>query len=293
MKLEIEQLSKIYPNRKQALQEITLTLEAGVYALFGENGAGKTTLMKILAGLLRPSQGVIRVDGHVVSPLEETYRERIGYLPQETPIYGDFTAKQFLTYLATIKGVPKAAIASRVEQALIDVNLLEQKDQKLRRFSGGMKRRIGIAQLLLNDPDFLIIDEPTAGLDPKERIHFRNVIATIARKRIVLLSTHIVSDVGSIAKEIILMQQGKIIRQANPYMLLDEIATSIWSVDVSDETLLFLQETYQIGAIQQTRSGKNRVRIISTDLPHPDAIQVEPQLEDLYLYHLDESMRGA
>lgn len=293
MKLEIEQLSKIYPNRKQALQEITLTLEAGVYALFGENGAGKTTLMKILAGLLRPSQGVIRVDDHVVSPLEETYRERIGYLPQETPIYGDFTAKQFLTYLATVKGVPKSAIVSRVEQALIDVNLLEQKDQKLRRFSGGMKRRIGIAQLLLNDPDFLIIDEPTAGLDPKERIHFRNVIATIARKRIVLLSTHIVSDVGSIAKEIILMQQGKIIRQANPYMLLDEIATSIWSVDVSDETLLVLQETYQMGAIHQTRSGKNRVRIISSNRPHPDAVQEEPQLEDLYLYHLDERMRGA
>nr|WP_326188110.1 ATP-binding cassette domain-containing protein [Exiguobacterium indicum] len=293
MKLEIEQLSKIYPNRKQALQEITLTLEAGVYALFGENGAGKTTLMKILAGLLRPSQGVIRVDGHVVLPLEETYRERIGYLPQETPLYGDFTATQFLTYLATVKGVPKSVITSRVEQALIDVNLLEQKNQKLRRFSGGMKRRIGIAQLLLNDPDFLIIDEPTAGLDPKERIHFRNVIATIARKRIVLLSTHIVSDVGSIAKEIILMQQGKIIRQANPYTLLDEIATSIWSVDVSDETLLVLQETYQMGAIQQTRSGKNRVRIISSDRPHPDAVQEEPQLEDLYLYHLDERMRGA
>ncbi|WP_329470626.1 ATP-binding cassette domain-containing protein [Exiguobacterium sp. 9-2] len=293
MKLEIEQLSKIYPNRKQALQDITLTLEAGVYALFGENGAGKTTLMKILAGLLRPSQGVIRVDGHVVLPLEETYRERIGYLPQETPLYGDFTATQFLTYLATVKGVPKSVITSRVEQALIDVNLLEQKNQKLRRFSGGMKRRIGIAQLLLNDPDFLIIDEPTAGLDPKERIHFRNVIATIARKRIVLLSTHIVSDVGSIAKEIILMQQGKIIRQANPYTLLDEIATSIWSVDVSDETLLILQETYQMGAIHQTRSGKNRVRIISSDQPHPDAVQEEPQLEDLYLYHLDERMRGA
>lgn len=293
MKLEIEQLSKIYPNRKQALQEITLTLEAGVYALFGENGAGKTTLMKILAGLLRPSQGVIRVDSHVVSPLEETYRERIGYLPQETPLYGDFTATQFLTYLATVKGVPKSVITSRVEQALIDVNLLEQKNQKLRRFSGGMKRRIGIAQLLLNDPDFLIIDEPTAGLDPKERIHFRNVIATIARKRIVLLSTHIVSDVGSIAKEIILMQQGKIIRQANPYTLLDEIATSIWSVDVSDETLLVLQETYQMGAIHQTRAGKNRVRIISSDRPHPDAVQEEPQLEDLYLYHLDERMRGA
>jgi len=173
------------------------------------------------------------------------------------------------------------------------VNLLEQKNQKLRRFSGEMKRRIGIAQLLLNDPDFLIIDEPTAGLDPKERIHFRNVIATIARKRIVLLSTHIVSDVGSIAKEIILMQQGKIIRQANPYTLLDEIATSIWSVDVSDETLLVLQETYQMGAIQQTRSGKNRVRIISSDRPHPDAVQEESQLEDLYLYHLDERMRGA
>jgi len=195
--------------------------------------------------------------------------------------------------LATVKGVPKSDITSRVEQALIDVNLLEQKNQKLRRFSGGMKRRIGIAQLLLNDPDFLIIDEPTAGLDPKERIHFRNVIATIARKRIVLLSTHIVSDVGSIAKEIILMQQGKIIRQANPYTLLDEIATSIWSVDVSDETLLVLQETYQMGAIQQTRSGKNRVRIISSDRPHPDAVQEESQLEDLYLYHLDERMRGA
>ncbi|WP_426355477.1 ABC transporter ATP-binding protein [Exiguobacterium sp. R-39] len=293
MKLEIINMYKNYPNRKKALQDVSLTLEAGVYALFGENGAGKTTLMKILAGLLRPSKGIIQIDGQVISPLDDKYRERIGYLPQETPIYSDFTAIQFLSYLATIKGVSKADVSSRVEQALNDVNLIEHKNQKLRRFSGGMKRRVGIAQLLLNDPDFLIIDEPTAGLDPKERIHFRNVIAEIARKRIVLLSTHIVSDVGSIAKEIILMRQGKVLRQANPYSLLDEIASSVWSVDVSDEALIEIQDTYQIGAIQQTRAGKNRVRIISAIRPHPDAIQEEPQLEDLYLYHLNERVQGA
>lgn len=286
-------MCKNYPNRKKALQDVSLTLEAGVYALFGENGAGKTTLMKILAGLLRPTKGVIQIDGEVISPLDDKYRERIGYLPQETPIYGDFTATQFLSYLATIKGVSKVDVASRVEQALSDVNLSEHKNQKLRRFSGGMRRRVGIAQLLLNDPDFLIIDEPTAGLDPKERIHFRNVIAKIARKRIVLLSTHIVSDVGSIAKEIILMRQGKVLRQANPYSLLDEIASSVWSVDVSDEALIEMQDTYQIGAIQQTRAGKNRVRIISAVRPHPDAVQEEPQLEDLYLYHLNEQVLGA
>lgn len=293
MKLEIINMCKNYPNRKKALQDVSLTLEAGVYALFGENGAGKTTLMKILAGLLRPTKGVIQIDGEVISPLDDKYRERIGYLPQETPIYGDFTATQFLSYLATIKGVSKVDVASRVEQALSDVNLSEHKNQKLRRFSGGMRRRVGIAQLLLNDPDFLIIDEPTAGLDPKERIHFRNVIAKIARKRIVLLSTHIVSDVGSIAKEIILMRQGKVLRQANPYSLLDEIASSVWSVDVSDEALIEMQDTYQIGAIQQTRAGKNRVRIISAVRPHPDAVQEEPQLEDLYLYHLNEQVLGA
>lgn len=293
MKLEIINMCKSYPNRKKALQDVSLTLEAGVYALFGENGAGKTTLMKILAGLLRPTKGIIQIDGEVISPLDDKYRERIGYLPQETPIYGDFTATQFLSYLATIKGVSKVDVASRVEQALSDVNLSEHKNQKLRRFSGGMRRRVGIAQLLLNDPDFLIIDEPTAGLDPKERIHFRNVIAKIARKRIVLLSTHIVSDVGSIAKEIILMRQGKVLRQANPYSLLDEIASSVWSVDVSDEALIEMQDTYQIGAIQQTRAGKNRVRIISVVRPHPDAVQEEPQLEDLYLYHLNEQVLGA
>lgn len=293
MRLEMINICKTYPNRKKALQDVTLTLESGVYALFGENGAGKTTLMKILAGLSRPTDGLIRIDGQSISPLDDGYREKIGYLPQETPIYSDFTARQFLSYLATVKGVPREDVASRVGQALKDVNLTEQGDQKLRRFSGGMKRRIGIAQLLLNDPEFLIIDEPTAGLDPKERIHFRNVIAKIARERIVLLSTHIVSDVGSIAKEIILMRQGKVLRQANPYSLLDEIASSVWSVDVSDETLIKLQEDYQIGAIQQTRAGKNHVRIISPIRPHPDAVQEEPQLEDLYLYHLDERMQGA
>ncbi|OIN66669.1 ABC transporter ATP-binding protein [Exiguobacterium sp. KRL4] len=293
MKIEIQNTSKTYINGKKALIDANITLEPGVYALFGENGAGKSTLMKILAGLLKPSSGKILIDGQEVSPLDDAYREKIGYLPQDTPIYENFTAVKFLSYLATVKGVPKQDLKKKVMSALEAVNMTEHANKKLKSFSGGMKRRIGIAQLLLNDPELLIIDEPTAGLDPKERIHFRNLIASIARKRIVLLSTHIVSDVGSIAREIILMKQGHVIKQANPYELLDEIATEIWTVDVTDQELLDLQDTYQIGSIQQTRQGKNRVRIISKELPHPEAVQEEPQLEDLYLYHLDERSKSA
>lgn len=293
MKIEIQNTSKTYLNGKKALMDANITLEPGVYALFGENGAGKSTLMKILAGLLKPSTGKILVDGQEMSPLADAYREKIGYLPQDTPIYSNFTAAKFLSYLATVKGVPKQDVQTSVMSALEAVNMTEHANKKLKSFSGGMKRRIGIAQLLLNDPELLIIDEPTAGLDPKERIHFRNLIASIARKRIVLLSTHIVSDVGSIAREIILMKQGRIIKQANPYELLDEIATEIWTVDVTDQELLELQDTYQIGSIQQTRQGKNRVRIISSQLPHPKAVQDEPQLEDLYLYHLDGRGKSA
>lgn len=287
MNILIKNLSKVYPQNKMALNNITLNLSSGIYALFGANGAGKSTFMKILAGVLAPSSGEIFIDDKSISPFDDNYSSKVGYLPQETPIYPEFTAEEFLRYLATVKGLTKSESIIQVSHALESVNLQEHAKKKLKNFSGGMKRRIGIAQLLLNNPDILIIDEPTAGLDPKERIHFRNLISAIARDRIVLLSTHIVSDIGSIAKEIIMMENGCILKQETPLKLLNEIRGYIWTLEVSDQEIAHYEKMYRIGTITQSKSNLHTLRIISLSSPHPNAKIAEPELEDLYLFHLD------
>lgn len=212
MKLIIDRVSKQYQNRI-AVDRVSATLQKGVYGLLGANGAGKTTLMRMLCGILKPTGGTITFDGIDVS--EEAYRAVLGYLPQDFGYYPEFSALDFLLYLAALKGIPKAQAKRRERELLALVSLQEAEKKKIKTFSGGMKQRLGIAQALLNDPKLLILDEPTAGLDPKERVRFRDFIQTLGKDSIVLLSTHIVSDIEHIADEILMMKAGQLIYRGN------------------------------------------------------------------------------
>ena len=210
MELIIDRLSKQYQN-KIAVDRISLTLHKGVHGLLGANGAGKTTFMRMLCGILKPTGGTITFDGIDVS--EEAYRRVLGYLPQDFGYYPEFSAMDFLLYLATLKGLPKDTAKRRTKELLELVSLSDMTRKKIKTFSGGMKQRLGIAQALLNDPKLLILDEPTAGLDPKERVRFRELIETLGKNSIVLLSTHIVSDIEHIADQVLMMKDGQLIYQ--------------------------------------------------------------------------------
>lgn len=210
MKLVIDRLTKQYQNRI-AVDRISVNLQKGVYGLLGANGAGKTTLMRMLCGILKPTGGTITFDGIDVG--EEAYRAILGYLPQDFGYYPEFSAMDFLLYLAALKGIPKAQAKRRARELLELVSLQDVSRKKIKTFSGGMKQRLGIAQALLNDPKLLVLDEPTAGLDPKERVRFRNLIESLGKDSIVLLSTHIVSDIEHIADEVLMMKDGQLIYQ--------------------------------------------------------------------------------
>ena len=210
MQLTIERVSKQYKNLI-AVDRISVNLEKGVYGLLGANGAGKTTLMRMISGILKPTGGTISYDGIDVS--EEAYRAILGYLPQDFGYYPEFSATEFLLYLAALKGIPKAQAKKKAKELLELVSLQDVGHKKVKTFSGGMKQRLGIAQALLNEPKLLVLDEPTAGLDPKERVRFRELIESLGRDSIVLLSTHIVSDIEHIADEILMMKDGQLIYQ--------------------------------------------------------------------------------
>ncbi len=210
MELVLDRVSKQYKN-KIAVDRISLRMHPGVYGLLGANGAGKTTLMRLICGVLTPTSGEVRLDGMEVK--EEGYRDRLGYLPQDFGYYPNFSAQDFLLYMASLKGIPKKIAKQKTQELLDMVNLSGEAKKKIKTFSGGMKQRLGIAQALINDPDLLVLDEPTAGLDPKERVKFRDMIARLGDERIVLLSTHIVSDVEHIANEVLMMKAGSIIYQ--------------------------------------------------------------------------------
>lgn len=288
LKLFIDNVSKQYKEKK-AVNQFSAELSVGVYALLGPNGSGKTTLMRMLAGLLKPTMGRILLNHQDIIEMDEDYRDVLGYLPQEYGMYNNFTAERFLMYFSSLKGLDKKQAIKKVDEVLALVNLEQDRKRKTGKFSGGMKRRLGIAQALLNDPKVLIVDEPTAGLDPKERIRFRNLLSEISGDRIVLLSTHIVSDIEYIAKEILLMREGELIQQSTLERLLEQVKGKVWRATVSQEELPMLQNNFKVGNIQRSEKGIE-IRIISDEKPVENAAEVPVILEDVYLYFFDQEV---
>lgn len=281
MELKIDRVTKKY-DKKIACDRISLTLEKGVYGLLGANGAGKTTLMRMICGILDPSSGSISCDGIDVS--QEEYRELLGYLPQDFGYYPEFTAQDFMMYIAALKGIPKSRAKVKTVELLEMVSLNNEAKKKIKTFSGGMKQRLGIAQALLNDPKILVLDEPTAGLDPKERIKFRNIISRMGADRIILLSTHIVSDVEHIANTILIMKDGQMIHEGSLEEIIAVIRDKVWECNVS------YNEADEYGAkypIINTRNEGDMVflRLVCDEKPCEDANNVEATLEDIYLYY--------
>ena len=225
--LKIENLSKHF-GKKLALSDINLELNSGIYGLLGDNGAGKSTLMRILVGVDKPSSGQIYYQEEDISQLKEKYRSLLGYMPQEFSVFPGFTAYEFLTYMGALKGLSKATLKEKIPQVLSFVNLEDVKDKKVSNFSGGMKRRVGIAQAILNDPKILILDEPTAGLDPGERIRFSNILSNMSKDKIILFSTHIISDIEAITKNIIILNDGKIRAKTTSDILIDKMGGKIF-----------------------------------------------------------------
>lgn len=284
MELILDRVSRHY-GAKIACDRISLTLRPGVYGLLGANGAGKTTLMRMMCGILSPTSGTITLDGLDVS--SEGYRDALGYLPQEFGYYPEFSALDFMLYLATLKGLPRQAARARAQELLRLVSLEAEAKKKIKTFSGGMKQRLGIAQALLNDPKILILDEPTAGLDPKERVRFRNLIAQLGMDRIVLLSTHIVSDVEHIAGMILVMKDGQLIHQGTRDEILRTLDGKVWTCTVAPEQADVLCAKYPVINLRPLEA-RLTLRLVADVPPVPDAAPEPASLEDLYLYYFSE-----
>lgn len=283
--LQTENLTKCY-REQTAVRDVTLTLGPGVYGLLGANGAGKTTLMRMLCGILEPSAGTVRYGGADIARLGEEYRALLGYLPQNFGFYPDFTGPEFLRYIAALKGLTRAETARRIPALLEQVGLANAGKKKLRAYSGGMRQRLGIAQAMLNDPQVLILDEPTAGLDPRERVRFRNLIADYAKGRTVLLSTHIVSDVEAIADEILLMKAGRIEQTGTVPALADTVRGKVWTLHTDAATAARLEGVYTVANLRHEGEGVE-LRLITAD-PPAGAQPAAPTLEDVYLWHFAE-----
>jgi ABC-2 type transport system ATP-binding protein len=268
---------------KEVLKGITVMMENGVYGLLGPNGAGKTTMIRILADILPPSKGQVFVNGQDKNTCGDEYRAKIGYLPQDMNFYPDFSGWDYLQYIAALKGIPPRDAYPRIIDLAASVGLGSDLRRRCVHYSGGMKRRLGIAQALLNDPHILILDEPTAGLDPQERIKFRNIISAFSKDRIVLLSTHIVSDVDSIAKEIMMMEYGVINKPRTGAEYVRLIENCVWTFQIPVRELI----TYQNNAVISNvipRGAMMEVRVIDEQKPNANAVQAAPNLEDAYLY---------
>lgn len=281
MNLHITNLYKSYRN-KDALQDINLTLTAGTYGLLGENGAGKSTLMRILTTIDFPTKGTITFDGEDIIKLDENYRGIIGYMPQDYTVYPSFTAQDFLEYMGVLKGISKEALDKKIPEVLAFVNLSEVANKKVKSFSGGMKRRLGIAQAIINDPKILILDEPTSGLDAKERNRFSNIISAMSKDKIVILSTHIMSDIEAISNHLIIINKGKLIEATEIENLVEKVRGQVWEVVIDQEQFNLLDEDRQV--IRRKQEGENiRVRYVGEPYEGYENQSLEPTLEDYYV----------
>ncbi|MDR1247936.1 MAG: ABC transporter ATP-binding protein [Treponema sp.] len=282
MQLQMEGIFKSFRD-KEVLKGISITMENGVYGLLGPNGAGKTTMIRILADITRPTSGRVFINGQDKNTCGDEYRAKIGYLPQDMSFYSDFSGWDYLQYAAALKGIPEKEAKLQITQLANAVGLMKDIHRRCVAYSGGMKRRLGIAQALLNDPQILILDEPTAGLDPQERIKFRNIISAFSKDRLVLLSTHIVSDVDSIAKEIMMMEYGVINRQHTGEEYIRQIANCVWIFQIPVSQLVAYQNHAVISNVIP-KGDYMEVRVIDERKPNADAVPAAPNLEDAYLY---------
>jgi len=294
MKLSIENVSKLYQGKTWGLKDFSLELEPGVLGLVGPNGAGKSTLMRILATITHPTEGRVTwrgADGKASVNIAQTpdpLRQVLGYLPQDFGVYPNLNAVEFLEYLAAIKGLDAKPARRRIDELLQVVNLVDARKRPLGEYSGGMKQRVGIAQALLNDPQLLIVDEPTVGLDPAERVRFRNLLSDLSGERIVILSTHIVSDVEAVATQIAVIREGHLLRCETPETLLRSVEGKVWEWMASSTDLPELRQRHLIsGTIRHTDGVQ--VRVVEDTQPVVTAQAVAPRLEDAYLYFVSDS----
>ena len=287
MELKINRLTKQYKD-KLAVDNVSLKLTPGIWGLLGANGAGKTTMMRMVAGILKPTSGGVFYDGLSIDDLGESYRDIFGYLPQTFGFYPEFTVKSYLEYMSALKGIGKKDASLTIERLLQMLALSDVKNKKIRRLSGGMQRRVGIAQALLNDPEILILDEPTSGLDPGERVRFRNILAEFAKERIILISTHIVSDVENIATRNSVMKDGRIIAAGSTDALVAVMKGRVWRTEVSESDLFKCERLVRIANIRSESGGRVSLRYLAENPVLPGSAPETPRLEDLYLWLFPE-----
>ena len=283
MKLTITDLGKQYRTDLWGLRNFSLNIKPGILGLLGPNGAGKSTFLRMLATITKPTDGTILWNDVDIVKSPDTLRLVLGYLPQDFGVYPNLNAVEFLEYMAAIKGLDSATARKRIDELLLLVNLKDAAKRPLGGYSGGMKQRVGIAQALLNDPQLLIVDEPTVGLDPEERVRFRNLLSDLSGERIVILSTHIVSDVEATATRIVLVNKGKLLCESAPEELLQELEGKVWEWSVSSDDLAVLKQKHIVSGTIRKSDGV-QVRVVSTTQPDPQAGSVDPNLEDAYLY---------
>jgi ABC-type multidrug transport system ATPase subunit len=291
LKLAIERVSKVYGGKTWALRDFSLDLGPGILGLLGPNGAGKSTLMRILATITQATSGTVTWNGADTARSPDAVRTVLGYLPQDFGVYPNLNAVEFLEYLAAAKGLDRHSACRRIEELLAVVNLVEVRKRPLGGYSGGMKQRLGIAQALLNDPQLLIVDEPTAGLDPEERARFRTLLSELAGARVVILSTHIVSDVEACATSIALISQGRLVTHDAPEALLRSVEGQVWEWVIPSAQLPAVRQRYPTSSAIH-RSYGVQVRLVAANSPGAGAVQASPTLEDAYL-HWVAGGRGA
>lgn len=282
MHLQLEHVSKRYNKNSYGLKDFSISIERGILGLLGPNGAGKSTLLKMIATVHKPSSGIISLNKNNIVKDPNYIRKQLGFLPQDFGVYPNLTAMEFLHYIAALKGIGGTNLTTRITQLLDGLNLTEVAKKPIGSYSGGMKQRVGIAQALLNNPKILIFDEPTVGLDPEERVRFRNLISDLANDCIVILSSHIVSDIDTIADQVAVMKNGELLSYGNPSSIIDQVADNVYEIAIEKEELSTFAKAHIVISTAR-KQGKVQVRFIA-DTNVATAVRATPNLEDAYLY---------